>query len=185
MSGVQGNGFAEYDPAARAPRQTPPPVQVRELTTADVTTCAALIASRGGGDPDVAAGRLRRDLDHPDRHLFVAASGDDVVGYGAVVRHVPSQTDPSDTAPAGYYLVGLMISPRWRRRGIGEVLTTTRIAWVRQHADEVWCFANLANTAVRDLQRRLGFEEVTREFSFPGAPLTPGEVVLLRLPAQS
>ncbi|MEP7020860.1 MAG: GNAT family N-acetyltransferase [Pseudonocardiales bacterium] len=180
MSDVHGKGFAEYEPAARPAQRPTPPVQVRALAATDVTDCATLIASRGGGDPGLSADKLRRDLAHPDRHLFVAVSGDDVVGYGAVIRHEPTPADPPDTAPAGYYLVGLMIASHWRRRGIGALLTTTRMTFVRRHADEVWCFANIANTAVLDLQRHLGFAEVTRQFSFPGAPLTPGTTVLLR-----
>ncbi|PZS30630.1 MAG: N-acetyltransferase [Pseudonocardiales bacterium] len=182
MSDVQGKGFADYEPTARPAKKPTSPVQVHRLTATDVTACAALIASRGGGDPDVSADKLRRDLAHPDRHLFVAASGEDIVGYGAVIRHEPTPVDPPDTAPAGYYLVGLMIASHWRRRGIGELLTTSRMTWVRQHTDEVWCFANIANAAVLDLQRRLGFAEVTRQFSFPGAPLAPGTAVLLRAP---
>lgn len=180
MTDVHGKGFAVYDPAARPQQQTPSTMQVRGLVPADVPVCAALIASRAGGDPDASAGRLRRDLADPDRHQFVAVVECAVVGYGAVIHYQRLPEADPGAAPAGYYLVGLMIDPPQRRRGIGDLLTTTRMSWVGQRADEVWCFANVANTAVLDMQRGLGFEEVTRDFTFPGAPLAPGTGVLLR-----
>jgi ribosomal protein S18 acetylase RimI-like enzyme len=121
VTDVQGKGFADYDPAARPDRQSAPPVQVRDLAPEDVAACAVLVASRGGSDPATAAERLRRDLADPDRHQFVADSDDGIVGYGAVIRHELLPTAAADTAPSGYYLVGLMIDPRWRRRGIGEL----------------------------------------------------------------
>lgn len=54
--------------------------------------------------------------------------------------------------------------------------------WTAERADEIYCFANLANRPTLDLHERLRFEEVTRDFSFPGAPLEPGTCVLLRAP---
>jgi hypothetical protein len=64
-----------------------------------------------------------------------------VIGYGGVIRHQVSPGDPPDTAPSGYYLVGLIIAPDWRRHGSGELLTVERMRWSASRADHIYYFA--------------------------------------------
>jgi ribosomal protein S18 acetylase RimI-like enzyme len=173
------SGFASYDPAAtRRPTQTA--VAVRAAAPGDLAVCAQLIVSRTGGSADERRERLLADLRAPDRYAAVASAAGQVVGYGGVIRHERSAEHPPDTAPSGYYLIGLIVAPEWRRHGIGDLLTLDRMRWTAERADTIWCFANVANQAILDLHRRFGFEEVTRDFSFPNAPLRPGSAVLLR-----
>lgn len=172
--------FAAYDPGPGRRRPAQPAPTIRDATAADVPACAELIVSRTGGDPAARAGRLRRDLGNPDRYQVVAESERGIVGYGAAILHSPAPLAAPDVAPAGYYLIALIVAAHSRRRGIGELLTVRRMHWIQQRADEAWYFANVANGATIDLHRRHGFEEVTRKFSFPGAPLRPGTGVLLR-----
>ena len=130
--------------------------------------------------------KLVADLEHPDRYTVVACSSDaQVVGYASVFRHDLSPEHPPGTAPSGYYLVGLIVAPEWRRHGIGELLTEARMRWTAERADTIWYFANVANGATLDLHERFGFEEVTRDFSFPNAPLQPGTGVLLKAALES
>lgn len=171
------SGFAEYRPGAA--RQTVD-VVVRPAVEADLDTCAELIVSRTGGSVEQRRQRLEGDLANPERYTVVAEVAGEVVGYGAVIRHQISPADPPTTAPDGYYLIGLIISPDRRRHGIGELLTRERMRWTAERADEIYYFANLANGAILDLNQRFGFTEVTRDFMFPNAPLKPGTCVLLR-----
>ncbi|GAA3114960.1 ribosomal protein S18 acetylase RimI-like enzyme [Kribbella aluminosa] len=173
------SGFAEYRPGAG--RQVVD-VVVRAAVDADLTRCAELIVSRTGGPVDVRRARLVADLERPDRYTVVAEIDGEVVGYALVLRHQISPTDPPNTAPGGYYLIGLIVAPEHRRHGIGELLTQERIRWTAERADEVYYFANVANGATLDLHLSFGFTEVTRDFSFPNAPLKPGTCVLLRAP---
>lgn len=172
-------GFADYDPrSTRRPPETA--ISVRPAEPADLTTCAELIVTRTGEPVEKRRQKLVGDLEHPDRYTVVACAGNQPVGYASVFRHDLSPDHPAGTAPSGYYLVGLIVAPEWRRHGIGELLTLDRIRWVAERADTVWYFANVANGATLDLHQRLGFEEVTHDFSFPNAPLQPGTGVLLR-----
>lgn len=66
------------------------------------------------------------------------------------------------------------------RHWIGELLTVDRMRWTAERAAAVWYFANVANGATFDLYRRFRFVEVTRDFTFPNAPLAPSTGVLLR-----
>jgi ribosomal protein S18 acetylase RimI-like enzyme len=170
-------GFAEYQPGVA--RQTVD-VQVRPGELRDLDVCAELIVSRAGGSAAERRERLVADLADPEKYIAVAVVGDEVVGYGGVIRHEVKPDDPPMTAPTGYYLIGLIVSPAWRRHGIGELLTRDRMRWTAERADAVYYFANQANGAILDLNKSFGFTEVTRDFSFPGAPLKPGTCVLLR-----
>jgi ribosomal protein S18 acetylase RimI-like enzyme len=118
---------------------------------------------------------------HPTRLLLVADVAGNVVGYGRVrlFEHPPAA--PADIAPEGYYLTGVFVHADHRRTGIGRALTEARLTWIAERADEAWFFANALNVASIELHRRLGFEEVTRHFSFPRLVFDGGEGILFRL----
>ncbi|MEU8223110.1 GNAT family N-acetyltransferase [Kribbella sp. NPDC048915] len=181
------SGFAEYRPGTVRRRAR---VDVRPAEIADLDACAELTVARTGGSAAERRQRLEADLGDPERYAVVPAIHGTVVGYGGVIRHVVSATDPPSMAPAGYYLVGLIVAHAWRRHGIGELLTRDRMEWVADRADradradEVYYFANLANRPTLDLHHSLRFVEVTRDFTFPGDPLKPGTGVLLRADLQ-
>lgn len=180
MNESTGLGFAAYQPrTAHQPRTTSPAI-IREPTVDDLATCAAMIVSRAGGDPHTRRERLTSDLASDDHQMLVAAVGHEVVGFGQVIPFVAPPEAPPDIAPNGYYLVGLVVDPAWRRRGIGEQLTTARMRWVADRADTIWYFANAGNPATLDLHHRLGFVEVSRRFTFPGVTFAGGNGVLLR-----
>ncbi|MGW7683046.1 N-acetyltransferase family protein [Kribbella sp. NPDC054772] len=172
-------GFAEYRPGSS--RQTiGAAVVVRPAEIADLDACAELIVSRTGGSATDRRDRLLADLRDPLKYVAVAVVDDEIVAYGGVIRHDRSPADPPTTAPSGFYLIGLIVAPAWRRHGIGDLLTQDRMRWTAERADEIYTFVNLANAAILDLHQRFRFTEVTRDFTFPNAPLKPGTCVLLR-----
>jgi ribosomal protein S18 acetylase RimI-like enzyme len=159
---------------------------VRAATPDDIAACVdlALIAVAGeGGAKDAAFwhGAFSRDLGDPQRNFAVAASGNQIVGYARAHLFEPEADAQSGRAPSGYYLIGLFVSPDHRRCGLGASLTSFRLDWIRQRADEAWFFANAKNVASIELHERFGFEEVTRRFSFPGVTFDGGEGILFRL----
>ena len=113
--------------------------------------------------------------------LVVAESGGAIVGYGRARAFEPGRDAPADSIPSGYYLTGVFVRPEQRARGIATALTQPRLDWIRERAAEAWYFANARNTASIALHRRFGFEEVSREFSFPRLTFDGGEGILFRL----
>jgi ribosomal protein S18 acetylase RimI-like enzyme len=95
-----------------------------------------------------------------------------VAGYGRVARFQPDPATP-DAAPPGWYLLGLVVGPAWRRRGIGEALTTARMAWVAERADRVYYFTAHENRVSQELHQRLGFVPLPGTWVPPGG--TPGD----------
>lgn len=156
------------------------PVRMAEL--ADLPACAVLRASHSGGRVAEVEGRLRHELSRADRWLLVATGVAAIAGYGRVSEHRPAQPGPTD-APPGYYLGGVVVDPRYRRRGVGLALTRARMDLAFTMADEVWYFTNARNTASIAMHARLGFTEVTRDFTFPGVSFPGAQGILFRASA--
>jgi ribosomal protein S18 acetylase RimI-like enzyme len=155
---------------------------VRDAKDTEIEACLAL-AHRAAPEVDRRSWRkaLGSDIENPNRQLVVAEAESGVVGYGRARLFEPGSDAPRDTAPRGYYLMGLFVRPDLRRAGIGAALTEARLRWINEGGDEAWFFANARNSASIALHRGFGFEEVTRQFSFPGLAFEGGEGILFRL----
>ena len=162
---MRPESFARWSP--QAPRKHAD-FTVRLGTEGDVETCARLAVAIGAGEETVWRQTLTRTVrDGQRRALFVAEACGQVVGYGRVVC---AQADPAvqGAAPSGWYLLGLVVEQAWRRRGIGEALTRTRMAWVSERSDQLYYFTGHGNLASQALHKRLGFTEM------PGTWIPPG-----------
>ena len=179
------NLFAEQAPKPERARPIPDLV-VREALERDLEALGRIAAEREGGDPEshrtAFVTLLRDSVPAGDGRLLVAVMGDDVMGFGKVARFRHSLNAEaglaSDIAPEGWYLAGVVVSAEWRRRGVGDRLTASRLEWIARRATRAYYFVNARNTVSIDLHRRFGFIEVTRQFSFPGASFEGGKGIL-------
>lgn len=173
--------FADYRPDDdRLP--VPPNLEVRAASLADCALIAAIAHER---DPDVdassAEAHCRGQVDDSTICLLVATVGNEICGFGRVSRFEPATDAAANSAPAGWYLLGLIVRDRWRRRGIGRRLTEARLAWLAERATEAFYFVNARNRVSLDLHAGLGFQELTRDFSFPAATFGGGAGSLGRI----
>jgi ribosomal protein S18 acetylase RimI-like enzyme len=159
-----------------------PSFVVRDAEDFEVEACVALACLAA---PEVSRTSWRTalgsDVEAPERQLVVAEAEAGIVGYGRARLFEPGSDAPGDTAPRGYYLMGLFVRPDLRRVGIGAALTDARLRRISERADEAWFFANARNSGSIALHRGFGFEEATRQFSFPGLAFEGGEGILFRL----
>jgi ribosomal protein S18 acetylase RimI-like enzyme len=157
---------------------------VRPVRMQDVNGLAALHREREGGDLGQHQRRFHREISKdPEwqyRLLLAAEVGDALVGFGRVVHFQPPPDSPADIAPAGWYLMGLVVTPAFRRRGIAAELTRRRLAWIAERAGEVFYFVNAQNRASIALHDGFQFEEVTRDFTYPGVTFKGGVGILYR-----
>lgn len=169
------NLFAEYAPGGAAQPRVADLV-VREATQDDLDAVAALATMRNGGDLAARRARLARELRRTRRQrLFVAMSGARVIGY-AWAKYVRAATG----APEGWYLLGIVVDPAWRRRGVGTALTRARLDFIKERASEVYYAANVQNAASVDLHTPFGFTEASRDFALPRVSFRGGQGVLYR-----
>jgi phosphinothricin acetyltransferase len=170
-----GSFFAAYVPF---PDARPERVRVT-LARAEAEDCPALAAFQAGvrGGPVARwAERIGRAVSGERSAVVLARVGEEIAGYGNV-SFLPRH--PGDGAPEGYYLTGVTVAPRWRRRGVGAALTRWRMAWAWERSSTVWCFVSAGNPVSLDLHRTLGFREVRRAASIQGVGFDAGEGVLL------
>ena len=173
------SGFARYEPdrheATSSPWTEHP--RVRPARLRDSAVLAEILTQREGDGDVVARGNWFKSLvDRPGKLLLVAELAGRVVAYGHVAHH-----GGSEGCPPGWYLVGLVVSPPFRRHGIGRLLTTRRLEWITQRASEAFYFANENNRATIDLHADFGFKELTRDFAFPNVAFHGGRRVLFRV----
>jgi GNAT superfamily N-acetyltransferase len=153
---------------SRADGSAPPAEPtVREATAPDIEGCVALAELVSDGSNVDWSELFRHNIEHNDRHVVVAQAGNELIGYGRTAWFQPDPAAPKNAAPAGYYLIGLVVDPNWRRRGVASAIISARLAWVAQRASEAWYFADVWNRVSIRLHERAGFEAVTDDFWFP------------------
>ena len=176
--------FARYQPARRRPDCLD--FSVRKARRRDISQIADIAYQREGGRLDEhrrGAGReIERFTANKDSGLVLVAEWRGGVAGFARVHYIatPDGASPEDL-PEGWYLVGIIVSPRFRRRGAGLRLTEERIAWVARRASVVRYFASLENRASIDLHVNLGFREVRRGIVHPTVEFAGGVGALYEL----
>ena len=178
--------FAEYAPGRGGPA---PPLtesdglRIRAAAERDLARLAPIAAEREGCSLEQALEGLSRffGATQAGRALLVLAEiGTDAIGFGKASTFTPPAGSPPNMAPGGWYLSGVVVSPPYRRRGVGARLTTTRLAWIAELGGgvAVYYFANARNRVSIDFHRAFGFTELTRDFSHPHARFEGGPGIL-------
>ena len=187
---MTANLFADYAPRERdgeggvedgrgEDATLPDGLAIAPATDSDIDGIVRLLAWREGISLERAAQTTNETLRRPREKLFlVARLAGRVIGFGRA-ELVERHPAPYEHVPPGWYLVGLIIDPAHRRRGIGAALTRARLAWITQRADEAYYFANSVNRATIDLHARFEFREIARDFTFPRATFNMGGVGVL------
>lgn len=146
------------------------PVRVRRASLADRDGVAAFFVDQEGGTLEEHQQGFEGEVtaNRPDKLILVAEAVGRIVGFARARRFQHPPSAPENVAPEGWYLLGVVVSPAFRRRGIATELTVRRLAWIAERAGEAWNFTEVRNHASITLHERLGFVEVSRDFSFPG-----------------
>jgi ribosomal protein S18 acetylase RimI-like enzyme len=162
-----------------------PELEIRRAQAQDAPACARLQVTDDDARPrGLLSDRARamvRSLQRPDRWLWVACAGGEIVGFARLARL--AATDPGAAPPEGLYLGGVSVSPECRRRGVGRALTRTRLehAFAEQGVERVWYFANARNEASIALHAEFGFVEAQRPMRFAPIEFVGGVGVLSML----
>lgn len=171
-----------YVPYDASPSDKPPRMAIAVRLSdrpQDLIVCARLSAEYNGEEERAALVNAQQHVNKPRNALFVAvAPTDEVVGYARVSWVNRAVDAAANAAPKGYYLGGMVIDERFRRRGVGTRLTDARMKFIRARAPQAWYLVNQDNQASIDLHVPHGFHEATRDFTFPGVILDgPGGIL--------
>lgn len=109
--------------------------------------------------------RTLDDLKRPDdRFLCVATIENIVVGY-ARARVINDDKAPYP-APLGWYLMGVLVAPEFRKRGIARRLTEFRLNWLKNKTKEIFYVTNISNKASIHLHKEFKFKKISRAKGF-------------------
>lgn len=178
--------FAEYLPnAPKMNNKFPlPNLIIRPAEESDALQLAQLCVSRNGGSPKEYLQKFKKEISNIDVHainmLLVAEFHEKIIGFARAKYFNPPKNSPKNTAPEGWYLNGIIIKPEYRRLGIASRLTEQRLQRLTNKTSDVFYFANAKNAASIDLHEKFGFQEVTRDFIFPGVTFEGGVGILFR-----
>lgn len=177
--------YASYEPQPAQRRDAVSALRVRLARADDRNAIAALIAERHDQDPAEVAPRVAKELAFTtplghDNQLFVAEADGRVLGFGRTAHVRPGVHGQPACFPQGWFLMGVIVAPDGRRRGIGRALGQCRLDWIGERASEAFTFANRENQASRALMEALGFEPLPLVFAHERAKLAEGEGVLYR-----
>ena len=175
--------FAEYQPD-HARKLAPVGLRIRSARPNDVEAVARLILERDQGSLDAHLDRTRAEITRSERErefmLCVAETDRSVIAFGRCGLLGSESAGDGFRAPPGWYLMGLIVDPKIRRRGVGLELTRYRMRWIAKRAQHAYYFVNARNQASIDLHQKLGFRELTRDFQIPNVSFTGGAGVLFR-----
>ena len=178
--------FAEYAPHdRRPPLGSSDGLEIRVAEPGDLPHLARLTALRQGGSVETHLAQqekaLREMREKGSSLVLVAGLHERKAGYAKTGWFEPPPGAPPNAAPAGWYLGGVIVDPEFRRRGIGSLLTRSRLDWIAERSSRAYYIASALNQASIDLHDRMGFVEVTRDFHFPGTRFTGGVGILFEI----
>ena len=171
--------FAEYAPGGAAePRLTEADgLRLRPAVATDLPRLAPIEAERESIAAERALEGLERFLIQANAGralLLVAELAENAIGLGKATYFTPPAGSPPNVAPEGWYHSGVVVVPRFRRRGVGAALTTVRLEWIAKRSPRAYYFANTRNRVSIELHRAFGFVELTRDFVHPHATFKGG-----------
>ena len=171
--------FAEYAPGAAAelPLTEADGLRLRAAVAADLPRLAPIAAEREGIAVERALDGLERFFGEASAGralLLVAELGEEAIGFGKASYFSTPPGSPPNVAPEGWYLSGVVVRPRHRRRRVGDALTAARLEWIAARSPRAYYFANVRNRVSIDLHEAFGFVEATRDFVHPHATFEGG-----------
>ena len=153
--------FAEYDAKGPAPSELDAScgLVIRLAVELDLPAIAAIIAERESDSLErqlrSAEKFLRQSHATDQSSLFVAELQGEVIGFGKCSYFVPPENAPRPVAPEGWYLAGLIVGPKFRRRRVGLQLTRARVQWIAQRADCAYYLPMLRTSSASNFTRSL------------------------------
>ncbi|MEL6342168.1 MAG: GNAT family N-acetyltransferase [Myxococcota bacterium] len=160
--------FADYRPHEHG---EPIAVTVRAPTFEDLSAVAHIWAERENGDAQEAMPLIWKEwtlirAQTLPRTICVAEVAGEIAGYGRC-----GYRDAEGGLPEGWYLIGIIVSPPFRRRGVGRALTGYRLKQlILRGAEEVFYFTDVDNLASVALHKAFGFVEIDRGRLNPKQP---------------
>lgn len=115
---------------------------------------------------------LKEYEDVETTQVFVAEADGIVIGFTIMRYFTPADDAPVNSAPAGWYLLGINVRKAFRRRGVGTELVRARLKFIPDEFDTAYYFTNTKNFTSQAFHSRFGFTEIKEDIVFPKRKFT-------------
>jgi ribosomal protein S18 acetylase RimI-like enzyme len=159
--------YAKYQPEIVSTPVTG--VGYRMAEANDAEQIARLTAMREGTPENFAVylERISKELSmSPSSWILVAEIEKTIVGFGRAAYFDTKTIKPRFPSPSGWYLMGVIVKPEFRRKRIADALTKLRIARISKIAQEVYFVVNAGNRVSIELHEQLGFIRINEAEGF-------------------
>lgn len=99
--------------------------------------------------------------------VFIAEIPGLAIGFSILRYFVPGEDAPDNTAPEGWYLLGINVKKDYRRRGVGSELIRARLRAIPHEYDTVYFFTNPKNLTSQLFHERFGFIKIEEDIVYP------------------
>ena len=159
--------------------------QVEPAAFSDLPDIAKISSDREGSSSERSLKSLKLlVIQHGGKEppfLLKAVHQGEIIGFSKTVWLEPEVSgDPLGLVP-GWYLGGVVVSPEYRRRGVGTQLTEARLELIFQLSESAYYFANHRNKTSIHFHEGFGFHEERRGIEVPGVTFTDGKGILFSL----
>jgi ribosomal protein S18 acetylase RimI-like enzyme len=141
--------FEDFNPQKSESRPLPEDFHVRLVQTSDAEVIARLRAEREEREYesliDEVNTLLKEFREIKTTQVFVAVGDGAVIGFAIMRYFTPADDAPSNSAPEGWYLLGINVKREYRRRGIGTELIIARLKFIPNEYKKAYFFTNTKN----------------------------------------
>ena len=120
-------------------------------------------------------------LQDEDRALVMLAINEQKKVVGWALTLLITSKGSKDRSLDGWYLMGVMVHPQFRRQGIGQQLTRRRIKWLESRTRKVRYFTQADNDIARGLHDKFEFKAVCMVDSIAGISFGTNERMVFEL----
>ena len=93
-------------------------------------------------------------------HLIVAEYEQEIIGFGRSIYYDLEKTQVTYPAPSGWYLSGVVVKSKFRRRYIGYRIIKERLIRISENSNEAYFVVNSNNKASIELHKKIGFKKI-------------------------
>ena len=116
-----------------------------------------------------------------DFHLIVSEYKKEIIGFGRSIYYDLKKIQVTYPAPSGWYLMGVVVKPEFRRHGIGQYLTKERLIRISKNSKEAYYVVNSHNKTSIELHKKLGFKKIDEGEGFLNIKFDSGKGYLFKI----
>lgn len=114
--------------------------------------------------------RTKKELENIESavgfNIIVAEYEGKIIGFGRSIYYDLKKIQVPYPAPSGWYLMGVVVKPEFRRHGIGRRITEERLMRISKNSTDAYCIVNSDNQISIKLHEELGFKKISEGEGF-------------------